>query len=198
MGADIEIVEKTAVYAGYLKVHRYRLRHRLHAGGMSDTIARELIERGHAVTVLPYDPARDEVVLIEQFRIGAFGAGLNPFQVECVAGIIDAGETPERVAERETMEESGLAVRALARIGRILVSPGVLTETTTMYCGWVDAAGAEGIRGLAHEHEDIRVFPLPFAEAMRWVADERILLAPAVASLQWLHMNRAELRNRWK
>ena len=198
MSDDVEVLEKSPVYAGYLKVHRYRLRHRRHAGGMSDVVVRELIDRGNAVTVLPYDPLRDEVVLIEQFRIGAMGAGLAPFQVECVAGIIDAGETPEQVAERETMEEAGLRVRALARIGRTLLSPGVLSETATMYCGWVDAAGADGIRGLPEEHEDIRVFALPFADAMRRLDDEKILLAPAIISLQWLRMNRDALRSKWR
>jgi ADP-ribose pyrophosphatase len=198
MSDDVEVLEQTLVYAGYLKVYRYRLRHRRHAGGMSDVVVRELIDRGKAITVLPYDPVRDEVVLIEQFRIGAMGAGLAPFQVECVAGIIDPGETSKQVAERESMEEAGLRVRALARIGMTVLSPGVLSETATMYCGWVDAAGAGGIRGLPEEHEDIRVFALPFAEAMRRLDDETILLAPAIISLQWLRMNRDALRMKWR
>jgi len=198
MSDDVQVLEKTPVYAGYLKVYRYRLRHRLHAGGMSDAIDRELIDRGQAVSVLPYDPVRDAVVLIEQFRVGAMAAGLPPFQIECVAGIIDENETPEQVARRETMEEAGIEVRALRRIGRLLLSPGVLSETATLYCGWVDARGCDGIRGLAHEHEDIRVFALPFAEAMRWVESEKILLSPTVVSLQWLGLHRESLRAAWR
>ena len=70
-----EILEKTRVYDGFFKIDRYRLRHRLHAGGWSGVMTREVFERGHAAAVLPYDPERDAVVLIEQFRIGAYAAG---------------------------------------------------------------------------------------------------------------------------
>src|SRR3546814_11817116 len=101
---DVEIAARDTCYQGYFRIDRYRFRHRLHGGGWSGEITRELFERGHAVAVLPYDPPADAVVLIEQFRIGAFAAGLPCWQTETVAGILDHGENPEVVAARVASE----------------------------------------------------------------------------------------------
>src|SRR3546814_4580479 len=92
-------------------------------------MAREIFERGHAAAVLLYDPARDAVVLIEQFRPGAYAAGVNPWLVEVVAGIIEAGETPADVVQREAVEEAGCSVTALHPIGTFFVTPGGSSET---------------------------------------------------------------------
>jgi ADP-ribose pyrophosphatase len=74
----VELVEKTTPYQGYFRIERYRLRHKRFAGGWTEVMSRELFERGHATVVLPYDPLRDAVVLIEQFRVGAYAAGRAP------------------------------------------------------------------------------------------------------------------------
>ena len=104
---DLEILERERVYDGYFKMDRYRFRHRLFGGGWSGTVQREVFERGHAVAVLPYDPAADRVLLIRQVRLpGLLGSG-RPWQVEPVAGIIDPGEAVEEVARREAQEEAG-------------------------------------------------------------------------------------------
>ena len=126
---DVDIREKRTVYQGHFRIDRYRLRHRLHEGGWSAEMSREVFERGHAAAVLPYDPIRDEVVLIEQFRVGAYAAGKSPWLVEIVAGIIDPGETPEEVVRREAREEAGLEVGALERIADYLSSPGGASES---------------------------------------------------------------------
>jgi ADP-ribose diphosphatase len=108
MGADdLRVIERSVAYRGYVRVERYRLRHRLFAGGWSGEIVREVIERGHAVAVLPYDSVRDQVVLLEQFRVAAHAGGHAPWQTEIVAGIIEDGEDEIEVAHRETVEECG-------------------------------------------------------------------------------------------
>src|SRR5262249_36602957 len=104
MNKDVEILEKSERYRGHFRIDRYRLRHRLFPGGWSGTFDRELFERGHAVGVLPYDAAADAIVLIEQFRIGALVAGMEPWLIEVVAGIVEEGEEPEEVARREALE----------------------------------------------------------------------------------------------
>src|SRR3990172_851438 len=154
---DVEIIEKRTAYQGYFRIDSYRLRHRLHAGGWSDPLDRELFERGHVVAVLPYDPVADTVVLLEQFRVGAYVAGFPSWQTEVIAGIIESGETVEAVANREAQEEAGCEILELTPICRYLVSPGGATESVTLYCGRVDSRGLGGIHGLAHEHQDIRV-----------------------------------------
>jgi ADP-ribose pyrophosphatase len=129
MNADkIEIIKRERAYDGYFKIDRCRLRHRLFSGGTSAEIMREVFERGHAVAVILYDPDRDAVVLIDQFRIGALSAGFDPWVTEIVAGIIDPGETPEEVASRETTEEVVALERALQDLeaGRINTSLGII------------------------------------------------------------------------
>ena len=152
--SDVGVIERETVFQGYFRVDRFRLRHKLFAGGWSSEMSREVFERGHAVTVLPYDPARDEVVLIEQFRPGAFAAGKNPWLIECVAGIIEDGEMPEDVAYREIVEETGLSVSDQWHMLGMFVSPGAVTEFIELYLGRVDARDAGGVHGLARKiHE---------------------------------------------
>jgi ADP-ribose pyrophosphatase len=195
--ADFEIVEKSTAYQGYFRIDRYRFRHRQFAGGWSGEIKREVFERGHAVGVLAYDPARDAVILIEQFRIGAVAGGMPAWQSEVIAGIIDEGETPEAVAHREAREEAGCTIRDLVRICHYLVSPGGSSETVQLYCGRVDSTGVGGIHGLPEEHEDIRVEVVPFGEARKRLLASRFGNAPTIIALQWLILNRDMLRARW-
>lgn len=194
---DVEVIEKTVPYKGYFRLERYVIRHRLFGGAMSKPLVREIFERGHAAAVLPYDPKRDEVVLIEQFRPGAFVAGLDPWIVEVVAGIVEAGETPEGVVRREAVEEAGVTIRRLERIGMSIVSPGGSSETLTLFCGEVDASGAGGVHGVAHEGEDIRVFVSTATDAFDRLGSGEIIAAPAIMTLQWLATNRNRLRREW-
>ena len=83
-----QIIERANCFQGFYKLDKLRLRHELFAGGMGREISRELFVRHDAVCVLPYDPQRDEVVLIEQFRVGALGKADNPWLIEMVAGLI--------------------------------------------------------------------------------------------------------------
>ena len=196
---DVEIIDRATVYQGYFRLDRYRLRHRLFAGGWSKEISREVLERGHAAALLPYDPERDAVVLIEQFRAGPFarGAGDSPWLLEIVAGIIDGEETPEFVVRREAAEEAGLTITETIPIASYYASPGAVSEHIEVYLGRVDSAGAGGIHGLESEGEDIRVVPVSFETAMTWLAAGRIMASPAIVALQWLALNRDRVRERW-
>jgi ADP-ribose pyrophosphatase len=197
MAENVEVLEKSERYKGFFRVVLYRFRHRLFAGGWTGDILREVFERGHAVGVLPYDPAADAVVLIEQFRIGALVAGFAPWQIEVVAGIIEENETPEDVARREAKEEAGAVIGELMPIGRYLVSPGGASESVALYCGRVDSRNLGGIHGLPSEDEDIRVEVRPFAEAMALLEAGRIENATSIIALQWLALHRDRLRRAW-
>ena len=194
---DIEILAREAAYQGYFRIDRYRLRHRLHAGGWSDEMAREVFERGHVAAVLPYDPDRDQVVLIEQFRIGAHAAGEPAWLTEIVAGVIDKDESAEEVARRETREETGCEHLGLRPVLKYLSSPGGSSETVTLFLGRVDSSKAGGIRGLASEHEDIRVFTLPWTEVETGLRAGGFTNALALIALQWLALNRPAARSGW-
>jgi len=193
----IEILDKTTAFQGYFRIDRYRLHHETFAGGMSPEITREVFERGHAAAALPYDPIRDEIVLLEQFRIGAHAAGREPWMIEIVAGIIEAGENPEELVAREMDEEAGLAVQALEPIGSYLMSPGGTSEMTHFFCARVDAEAAGGLFGLYHEGEDIRAFVVSADAVAELLASGRIENAAAAIALQWFLLNRASLRGKW-
>ncbi len=196
-GVDMhyEIIEESVAFKGFFSLLKYRLKHTLYKGGWSEVISRELFHRGDCVAVIPYDPILDRVILIEQFRIGAIKTSPVPWLWEIVAGAIEAGETPETVAHRETFEEAGCLIRELIRIGRFYPTPGGCSETITLFCALVDARDAEGIYGLAEEHEDIRASSLSFDEAMQWLESEKIAAAAPIIGLQWLALNREKLRN---
>lgn len=196
----MEIVEREIAYQGFFRVERYRLRHRLHSGGWSPELEREVFERGAAVAVLLYDPDRDAVVLVEQFRLAAHLAGFSPWQVEAVAGIVDRdGEEEPAVACREAQEEAGLTVIGeLVPIHRCLTSPGGTTETVALFCGRVDSRNAGGIHGVAAEHEDIKVVVKSYRDAMRLMRAQKIDNAFTLLALHWLAANRAALRRRWR
>jgi len=194
---DFELIEKSTLFQGYFRIDLYRFRHRLFAGGWSGEVRRELFERGHAVVVLPYDPERDAVVMIEQFRIGAAAAAMPMWQLEVIAGIIDEGETPEAVAHREAQEEAHCEILDLVPVYHYLASPGGTSETVRLFCGRIDSRGLGGIHGLPEEHEDIRVEVVPFAEARARLEGGRIGNAPTIIALQWLLLNREQLRRRW-
>jgi ADP-ribose pyrophosphatase len=194
---DFQLIEKTTSFQGYFRIERYRFRHRLFAGGWSGEVTREVFERGHAVAVLPYDPERDSVLLIEQFRIGAIAGNMPAWQMEVIAGIIDEGESAEQVAHREAEEEAGCKLDDLVPVATYLASPGGASETVKLYCARIDSRGLGGIHGLADEHEDIRVTVVPFEEARQMLENGLIANATALIALQWLALNRERLRQRW-
>jgi ADP-ribose pyrophosphatase len=192
-----ELVRHEVAFQGYLKVVRYFFRHTLHDGGMSDIVCREVLERGHAGAVLLYDPRRDEVVLIRQFRAGAYAAGRHPWVWEAVAGIIETDETAEGMIRREVVEEAGLTVGDLLPIQNVLLTPGACSETCQIFLGRIDSSKAGGVFGLASEAEDILVKAMPFADACALLERNEIDNAIGVIALQWLALHRDEVRERW-
>lgn len=194
---DVEVLHREPVYQGFFKTTVLQLRHRLFQGGWSPVIKRELVDRGHAVAVLPYDPERDQIVTLEQFRVGALATSTTPWLIELVAGMVDAGETAAAVARRELQEEAGLTATELTRATSYLSSPGGLTERITIYMARVDASRAVDFGGLASESEDIKVRVLPRTEVLQLLSDGHIDNAASVIGLQWLALNLSQLRQSW-
>ncbi len=165
---------------------------------MSGEVRREIFERGHAAVLLPFDPVRDEVVLIEQIRIAAFDTSESPWLLEMVAGMIEEGETEEDVVRREAVEEAGLTVGRAKKVLSYLASPGGTSERSAVFVGEVDATQAEGVHGLVDENEDIRVHVVSREQAYQWVEEGKIDNAASVIALQWLQLHHESLRNEWK
>ncbi len=192
-----EVLDRQVAFQGYFRVDKYNLRYRRYTGDWSRTVSREIFERGHAAAVLPYDPVRDEVVLIEQFRAGALEAPGGAWLLEIVAGIIETGENAETVARREALEEAGVTLTDLIPVHDYLASPGGTTERVALFCGRVDAAKAGGYFGLEAEAEDIKVMAMAFDAAQAEMARRAILPASILIAMQWLALNREAVRRRW-
>lgn len=195
---DVEVSEQSCVFSDFFKVDKFIIRHKMFDGQCTGPLTRLVMERGDAVVVLPYDPNTDEVVLIEQFRIGAFAEAArsdnksSPWLLECIAGMIDKVELPQEVAVRESEEEAGIEISHLKQMMAVYTSPGGISEKLYLYAALVDSTTAHGVHGLDHEHEDIRVHRVAFEEAIKLVETGRINNAPTVLALQWLQLNKTK------
>ena len=195
---QFEIIEETTAYSGFFNLKVVSLKHTLYKGGWSDPLSREVFHRGNCVAVLLYDPQRDALVIIEQFRPGALQ--LNDERVwllEIVAGAIEPGETPESVAYREAVEESGCEILDLIKINEFFTSPGGTSELLHLFCGRIDSTHIGGLHGLDEEDEDISVSVLTFDEVYNLLVSGKILSAIPIIAIQWLALNRETLRQRW-
>jgi ADP-ribose pyrophosphatase len=195
---DVEIVESTQAFERFLRVEVFRFRHRLFSGEWSALRSYDVLRRGQAAAIVLYDPDRESVVLVEQFRLPALLAGSTPWQLETAAGLIGSGETPAAVAIRETQEETGLAlIGDPVPIQRYLPSVGGSDESVFLFCGRVDATAAGGVHGLAEEHEDIRVVVKTLAEIEALLDAGAIESGHTLIALYWLLRHRNRLHQLW-
>lgn len=199
---DVQIVSSETAWKGRFSIELVKFRHRRFDGGMSGVRNWELFCRGRAAGVLPYDPLTDQVALIEQFRLPALAAGLDPVMVEIPAGLCDNGEDPAETVVREAQEEMGLAVDLLEMIGDFLLTPGGSDERCTMFVGRFRApkAGPDGIigqGGLADEHEDIRVRLHPATKVIEAAIAGCYSNSVTTIALLWLAAKRDWLRAHW-
>ncbi len=194
---QFEILARETVYRGFFRLEQYTLKHTLFNGGWSKPITRELFRRGNCVAVLLYDPVRDEVVLIEQFRVGAVLQPQRAWLLEIVAGAIEDGETAPEVAYREAIEEAGCEILQLIEIQQFYTTPGGCSERITLFCGRVDSASVGGIHGLDEEDEDIRVSAVKFDRVFQMLEEGMIESGIPIIAIQWLYIHHDRLRAQW-
>jgi ADP-ribose pyrophosphatase len=188
------IKSSTRLSDGFIKLDRIEFDTAMHAGG-SQTVVREIAHRGHAVGVLGYDPIRDEVVLINEFRPGCLVAGDPPFTDNVVAGGMGDHESPLDAAVREMLEETGLELRdpVLAHPGAY-VSSGGTTEKIAIVVGVVDTSNAGGVHGNADESEDILTVVVPWLDFIQRVRAAQITDLKTLVAAYWLAEHRDRLR----
>jgi ADP-ribose pyrophosphatase len=199
---DVTIGSHQRVWNGRFPLDMVRFRHRRFDGSTSGVRTWELWRRGRAAALLPYDPVSDAVVLIEQFRLPALAAGLDPVLVEIPAGLADRQESAETTARRETEEETGVVPDLVHTIGEVMLLPGGCDEVCTVFIGRVrvpatDAAGIAGHAGVLAEHEDIRVRVWPAAEAIEAALAGHMPNVLTMLALLWLAARREQLRKEW-
>ena len=195
---DVDLQQREQSFRGYFSLETLTLRHRLFEGGWSAPIRRELLQRGDAVGVLPWDPEKDEVVLIEQFRVGALHDVYSPWMLELVAGIVEAGESDSDVVHREAEEEARCRLGRLQSIATFYPSPGACSEQIRLFVGEVTKSQPGTVQGLESEHEDILVHQLPRDQVMQMLDRNEINNGHTLIALQWLARHADFLRARWR
>lgn len=194
--ADVEVRQVNRPYANFFTLEEYDLAFRRYDGGQSDMVLRAVFKATDAVIVLPYDPVRDRVLLIEQFRPGPLARGdALPWMLEPIAGRVDGGETCEDTAYREAQEEAGLTLETLHEVAHCYASPGCSTEYYNIYVGTCALPDdVTGVSGLKEEAEDIRSYLFSFDELMEMVDRMQAVNAPLVLAALWLARHRERLR----
>ncbi|MEM5544672.1 NUDIX domain-containing protein [Sulfitobacter sp. AS92] len=197
LGGKIDITHRSRAYANFFALDEISLRHETFKGGMSAQIDREVFISADAALVLPYDPVRDCVLLVEQIRMGPLARGDETcWQLEPIAGHIDPGETPQAAARREALEEAGITLGKLEPVANVYASPGNATEFFHIFVGLADLPDLiTGTGGLASEGEDIRSHLMSFDGLMALADAQALANAPLVASAYWLARHRERLRS---
>ena len=192
---DVHVTTRRLAYAKFFAVEEWEVAWRQFDGSMNMPVERAVFVSCDAVTVLPYDPARDRVLLIEQFRAGPMARGdAGAWQLEAIAGRIDAGETPEQAGRREAVEEAGLTLGTLLPVAQYYPSPGIMSEFLYSYVGLADLPdGIAGVFGQTDEAEDIRGHLISFDRMMELVASGEIANSPLILTALWLQRERARL-----
>ena len=196
---DVEITAKFDLYNGFFRFVEYRFRHRLFNGGWSKEIRREVLERGNAGVILPYDPYLDKVVLVEQVRLPAIKTSKTPWLLEAIAGMVEQNESLEQLVRREAKEEAGITILRCHYALSYLTSPGGTTERVYVHIGEINASAIKpgSVHGLNSENEDIRVHVVSREQAYQWVELGVIDNAATVIAIQWLQLNYPRLKNNW-
>ena len=194
---DLTVTLHDGGYRKFFGLQPFDVRFRRFDGTQSPQITREAFVAYDAALVLPYDPATDHVLLIEQLRFGPIlRTDPQPWVFEPVAGLVDAGEDPADCARREAQEEAGVTLRAVEKIAGVYPSPGYSSEFFHCYLGLADLSGRDGhVGGLSAEAEDIRSHVLPLDTALALTESGEINAAPLLMMLLWTARHRDRLRS---
>lgn len=196
---DIEVQSSTLVYDGHYQVYKIALRHKCFKRGWGPVVLREKLDRHDAASAMLYDPVRDQVVLVEQLRIGLIDRQdkPNPWMLEIVAGLIDQpGESPEATIIRESVEEAGCEIKELIPITSFYNSPGGFTELTYLYCGIIQLTETD-LENQPEEDEDLKIHILKWQDAKALWESSWVTSASTYIALQWLEKNRQQLMSKY-
>lgn len=193
---DIHIHKMHPPVGSFFRLQSMNISHRQFSGPSSDVLPREVFVGVDAAILLPYDPVREKVLLVEQVRMGpVVRRDPNPWMLEAVAGMVDARETPEAAARREAAEEANVSLRHLEHAGSYYPSPGGTTDYFYTYVGLCDLPMEDSyLGGLAEEGEDLRLHPVSFDDAMAMTQTGEIAAGPLFHLLYWLAWHRGRLR----
>jgi ADP-ribose pyrophosphatase len=188
MKLKYKIINKKNLYSGFFSLNKYEFIHEKHNGEWTSTVEREVFSGAHVSTLLPYDPIKKEIILIQQFRAGVLSRYDENYLLEIVAGIVDEGENPEQTAIRECLEETGCEVKKIHPIQSYFPAPGSSESFYHIYLGEIQAFDGERIKGLEKENEDILVKSFKIDEVRQMLKEKKIMNGLALVALQWFFL----------
>ena len=189
MNSKFKIINKKNIYNGFFKMHEVTLKYQKYDGSWSNIIKRELFGGAQVSAVLPYDPLKKEIVLIQQFRPGTISKNYTNYLNEIVAGIIDPGENPETTAKRECLEETGCEVKKLIPVQGYFPAPGSSESFYHLFLAEIETFVGERIMGLKNENEDILVKSYAINDVKEMLESRQILNGLTIIALQWFFLN---------
>ncbi len=189
MKLKYKIINKKNLYSGFFSLNKYEFIHKKHNGEWTDRVEREIFSGAHVSTLLPYDPIKKEIILIQQFRAGVLSRYDEHLLYEIVAGIIDEGENPEETAIRECYEETGCEVKKIHPIQSYFPAPGSSESYYHLYLGEIQAFEGERIKGLERENEDILVKSFKIDEVREMLKEKKIINGLTLIALQWFFLD---------
>jgi len=184
-----KIISKKNLYKGFFQTNELKFTHQKHDGSWSKAVSREIFSGAHVSTLLPFDPKKKEIILIQQFRAGAILRYNKDYLYEIVAGIIGKNENPEDTAIRECLEETGCKVKKISPIQSYFPAPGSSESFYHLFFGEVDSFKGQRIKGLENESEDILVKSFKIDEVKKMLKNKLILNAVTLIALQWFFLN---------
>lgn len=188
MKPNYKIINKKNLYSGFFSLNKYEFIHQKHDGNWTGKVEREIFGGAHVSTLLPFDPIKKEIILIQQFRAGVLSRYDEEYLYEIVAGIIDNNEKPEDTAKRECLEETGCKVKKILPIQNYFPAPGSSESYYHLFLGEIDSFEGERIRGLEKENENILVKAFKIEQVRKLLKDKKILNGLTLIALQWFFL----------
>ena len=188
MKLKYKIINKKNLYSGFFSLNKYEFIHEKHNGEWTSTVEREVFSGAHVSTLLPYDPIKKEIILIQQIRAGVLSRYDENYLLEIVAGIVDEGENPEQTAIRECFEETGCEVKQIHPVQSYFPAPGSSESYYHLYLGEIQAFDGERIKGLEKENEDILVKSFKIEEVKQMLKEKKIMNGLTLVALQWFFL----------
>ncbi|MBF7688344.1 NUDIX domain-containing protein [Acinetobacter sp. EC24] len=187
---DLRIIKREPIYTGFVKLERVSLSYRLfQQNNYSEIVERECAQRKKAAGVLIYNDAKQQFLLIEQFRVGAIDDPISPWHLEIVAGLLDGNESPEACLYRESLEEAGCELFDLHHLFTFYPSAGASNELFYLYTAQAELPKNGAIFGLVEEGENIQAHIFNYHELPQLFAEQKLRNAPVIMALQWLQQH---------
>ena len=198
---DVKIISRERVFNGYRKLDKFSFTHTSmnpKAEKWLPEMTREIMCSSNVAAVLLYEPKKNVLLMNRQFRLAGMLAGYeSPFMLECVAGMVDGGETPEEAAYRETFEETGSKVKDMEFVGKVLPSAGASTENIYLYCACIDSIPLEKYHGLPEEGEEIETEVMTIEQVEKLIDEDKVHNAMALILLNWFLRHHLRLKEKW-